>query len=94
MEYDTGYYKVDILIKELNIVIEINGIQHGKNDLGGKYRTRTAVLEKLGYKVIDIDHLEDWAKISKKKWALKLIRDKIDNCISELNKDKIIADTA
>ncbi|TNV81380.1 hypothetical protein FGO68_gene14669 [Halteria grandinella] len=68
-EYDTGFYIVDMYIPELNLIVEIDGITHysGIQNLGSfheaeqsigsnaKTRTKRAVLEKLGYKCVNIN---------------------------------------
>lgn len=56
-EYDTGYYFVDIFVKELNLVIEVDGLNHytGSNIISNsRTRIKKQVLEKLGYNYLNL----------------------------------------
>ena len=47
-----GDYIVDFICKEAKIIIEIDGGQHNEPENIENYKTRTAFLNTLGYKVI------------------------------------------
>ena len=67
-----GFYYVDFLIEDLNMVIEVNGpLHYNMRGLRSNAKLKYKILEKLGYKVAVISY-KSWKWIGESHQSMDL----------------------